>query len=164
VFERLPVKTIVSWNALMAGHAQSGQTNIVLGLFRKMRKRGIAPDVVTFVAILTACSHEGLSEEGEMWFDEMRVRYRHSPVLEHYTCMIDLFGRAGQFTKLESFLRRPLTSSDHLPLVLAILSACCKWVNVKLGEWAFEQSLRLDEKCASAYLCMEKIYMQKSTC
>ena len=157
VFEQLPVRDVVSWNALIAGYAQLGHVNAALGFYNSMRAEDVVPNWVSFIILLNACSHAGLLKEGEKWFDEMRDLYCLSPVLEHYTCMIDLFGRAGHFIKLEILLKS-LTSSDHLPLLLAILGACCKWVNVNLGRWAFEQSLVIDENCASAYVCMGDIY------
>ena len=49
--------------------------------------------------------------------------------------------------------------NDHHPLYMAILGACRKWTNVRLRRWAFDQSIRLDEKCVSAYVCMESIYL-----
>ena len=52
-----------------------------------------------------------------------------------------------------------VSSLDHLPQLLAILGACCKWVNVKLGRWAFHISVELDERCVAAYISMENIYL-----
>ena len=157
MFQKLAIKDVVSWTALMAGYAQLGKANVVLDLFTKMKKQGIAPNLISFLILLSACSHAGLLEEGEMLFNDMCDIYSLTPMLEHYACMIDLFGRAGHFEKAEALLDK-VAPSGRLPLFLAILGACLKWVNVKLGRWAFEQSLQLDEKCTAAYVCMEKIY------
>ena len=35
---------------------------------------------------------------------------------------------------------------------------CFKEGNVNLGEWAFEQSVEIDEKCVVAYVSMENLY------
>ena len=122
-----------------------------------MKKQGIAPNLVSFLVLLSACSHAGLLEEGEMLFNDMCDIYSLTPMLEHYACMIDLFGRAGRFEKAEALLDK-VAPSGRLPLFLAILGACLKWVNVKLGRWAFEQSLELDETCSAIYVCMGNIY------
>ena len=156
VLEQLPLRDVVSWNALMAGYAQLGQASVVLDLFRRMRNE-VMPDPVTFLILLTSCSHAGLMEEGEKLFDDMHDVYHLDPTLKHYSCMVDLFGRAGHFDKAQMLLDK-MPYSDHLPLFLSVLGACRKWLNVKLGRWAFEQSIKLDEKCVVAYVCMENIY------
>jgi pentatricopeptide repeat protein len=157
VFEQLPLRNIVPWNALMAGYAQLGQANVVIDLYRKARMDDLVPNVVTFVALLSACSHDGLLEEGEKLFDEIQRVYHLTPALEHYTCMMDLFGRSGCFNKVYTLLDRVLYSG-HLPLFLSLLGACGKWGNVTLGRWAFEQAVRLDTKCSVAYVGMKNIY------
>ena len=157
VFEQLPVWGTVSCTALMAGYAQLGKANVVLDLFTKMKKQGIAPNLISFLILLSACSHAGLVKDGEKLFNEMCVVYDLTPSLEHYTCMIDLFGRAGDFDKMKALLDK-MPSCDHIPLYLSILGACSKWRNVKFGLWAFKQVIGLDGNCAAAYMYMESIY------
>jgi pentatricopeptide repeat protein len=95
-------------------------------------------------------------KEGERLFDEMSGPCL-TPNLEHYTCMIDLFGRAGYFDKVKALLDK-VSHAAHLPIYLNVLGSCGKWRDVKLGRWAFDQSIRLDEKCGAAYVCMQNIY------
>ena len=90
-------------------------------------------------------------------FDDMCFVFSLNPELEHCTCMIDLFCRAGHFDKAKFFLGKVDSSHCH-SLLLVFMGACAKWGNVNLGRWAFEQSLQLDEKCGAAYICMENIY------
>ena len=92
-----------------------------------------------------------------MHFDTMSSVYCIIPSLEHRTCMVDLFSRAGQFEKAISLIEKVL-SSDHLLLWSALLGACRKWVNVELGRWAFEHAILLDEKNVAAYVYMSNIY------
>jgi pentatricopeptide repeat protein len=157
VFEQLPVKDVVTWSALISGHAQLGDANISLHLYRRMAEKDILPNSVTFVVLLSACSHAGLLKEGESLFNEMFAVYHFNPRLEHYTCMVDLFGRVGWFDRVEALLSK-VSHCDHLPLLLSVLGSCRKWRNVKLAKWAFEHSLMLDENCAAAYVDMENIY------
>jgi pentatricopeptide repeat protein len=158
VFKQLPAKNVVSWTALIEGYAQLGEADVVLHLYERMRARSVVPNSVTFTVLLTACSHAGLVEEGQNLFSELCTSYGLMPTLEHYSCMIDLFGRAGNIDKVKSLLSKVSYSDDDLPLFLTLLGACKKWRNVKLGKWAFEQSMQLDETCAAAYVCMESIY------
>jgi pentatricopeptide repeat protein len=141
----------------MSGFAQSGQANKVFNLFRKMRAECVMPDEVTFLVLLTACSHAGLLEEGEKLFNDMWHVYHLTPTLEHHASMIDLFGRAGHFGKARLLLEN-LQPSDRLPLLLGILNACQKWMDIHIARWAFEQSIELDETCVAAYISMANIY------
>jgi pentatricopeptide repeat protein len=161
VFVEIPSRDVVSWSALMAGYAQFGQIEVVIELIEKMRSEDILPDAVTFLVLLNACSHAGLIEEGEKLFHEMCMVYHLLPSVEHYACMIDLFGRAGNFEKVQVVASHKFTPND-LQLSLAVLGASLKWVNVNLGRWAFERSIQQDEKCSAAYICMENIYAAAS--
>ena len=138
----------------MAEYGQSG----VLKLYREMMKHGILPSRVTILVLLTVCSHAGLLEEGEKLFDDMCGVYKLSPTLEHYTCMIDLFSRAGHFDKAVAMIE-DIAPSDRLQMLTVVLSACREWANVDLGKWAFESSMELDEKYAFPYVCMGNIYV-----
>ena len=157
VFEQLPVQDIVSWNALIAGYGQLGQANIALNLFVKMRTEGIIPDWVTFLVLLMGCGHAGLIKIGEKLFNDMRVIFCFTPALEHYTCMVDLFGRGGHVEKAIEIIKR-MPSADYLPVWVTLLSACCKLGDVKLGRLAFEYAIQLDENHAGIYVCMRNIY------
>ena len=71
--------------------------------------------------------------------------------------MVDLLCRAGHFSKAMLVVEN-IPSFEQLPLLLVFLGACKKWSNIELGKWAFEKSLKLDEKCDIAYVCMQNIY------
>jgi pentatricopeptide repeat protein len=158
VFDELLVPDVISWNALISGYAQLGEVRKVLYLFYKMLiEAAVLPDFVTFIILLTTCSHGGLVDEGQLLLYDVVTLYSMKPTIEHYTCMVDLFGRAGRVDKAVAMLAK-VPYSERLPMWLALLGACCKWANVDLGRWAFEQSVMLDEKCAIAYVCMGNIY------
>jgi pentatricopeptide repeat protein len=158
VFEQLPVKNVVSWSTLITLYAHLGQSHVVMALYERMKTECVVPSSVTYTLLLTSCSHSGLVKYGEKLFEEMCVQYSLTPTLEHYSCMIDLFGRAGLFDMAKALLEK-VSHSDHLPLFMTILGACRAWRNVKLGRWAFEHSIKLNDKCASAYITMENIYV-----
>ena len=157
VFDELLLRDVVSWNVLIAGFAQLGQFKRVFSLLTKMIVEGIMPNVVTFVVILIACSHAGLVEEGEICFDAMNTVYCLTPTLEHYSCMVDLFSRLGQFHKAILTIEK-VSPSIRPQLWSTLLGACQKLGYVDLGRSVFEHLIRLDEDNSALYVCMSNIY------
>ena len=100
-------------------------------------------------------------EEGILVFDHMINVYHLNPTLEHYTCIVDLLSRAGHFDKAGAVIDL-VPSYNCLQLWLSILGACCKLVNLELGIWAFEQSIKLDQRCVVAYVYLGNIYATAS--
>ncbi|KAJ0824686.1 putative tetratricopeptide-like helical domain superfamily [Helianthus annuus] len=70
-----------------------------------MKEHGFHPDHVTFLAIISACDHTGLVDEGYHYFKSMTNDYKIAPRMEHYACIIDLFGRAGRLTEAYEIIK-----------------------------------------------------------
>ena len=157
LLQELPERDVVSWNIIIAGYAQQGQAHDALNCFKHMRGEGIFPNSVTFVCILNACSHSGLSDDAEMFFGSMSRDYGIIPNLEHYTCMVVLCGCAGHFEKALSMIKT-MPSSVYPSAWLSLLGACKKWGNVEIGREAFECAVKLNAKHDAAYLLMFQIY------
>ncbi|KAH9550892.1 hypothetical protein CY35_10G095900 [Sphagnum magellanicum] len=64
VFNQMPTRTVVSWNAMILGHVKCGQGQKALDLFQRMKQEEVQPDPVTFVGVLNACAIIGAIEEG----------------------------------------------------------------------------------------------------
>ena len=84
----------MTWNIKISGLGQHGRGQDALKLFRKMKADGLVPDAYSFVALLSACSHASLVDEGQQIFCAMKD-YGVEPKVVHYSCMADLLGRAG---------------------------------------------------------------------
>ena len=132
-----------------------------LSSFSKTIEKGIVPDGITFVILLSACSHGGLLDEGKNYFNIMKVFYHFPPTLEHYTCLVDLFGRAGNFDKVIRILEK-MPTCNYIPTWIALLSACRKWGNPELGEMACEHAIQLLKNFPRVSICMNKIYEANS--
>jgi pentatricopeptide repeat protein len=158
VFDRLPLQDLVAWNSLMRGYAQIGENDVVFDLFNRMVKEGTKPDHVSFSIALNACCHSGLIGKGDEYFEMMKLSYGLVPTLDHYTCMIGLYGRAGQFDKCMALIDEMPFPGDF-SMWSTLLGACQKWGNVKLARFAFEQAIQLDDKNALSYICMNNIYI-----
>ncbi|KAI5069866.1 hypothetical protein GOP47_0016167 [Adiantum capillus-veneris] len=157
VFDRLLVWNVAAWTALITGYAQAGQVEMVYNSFIHMTGQGIEPNVVTYVVLLTACSHAGLVDEGQMYFESMRAAYHIDPTLEHHVCMVDIFTRAGQFDQAVCVIDM-VPSTDRLLLWSVMMGACRKWADVELGRLAFERALQLDQKFPTAFVCLSHLY------
>ncbi|KAH7364936.1 hypothetical protein KP509_18G000100 [Ceratopteris richardii] len=153
----LPFQSTVVWNALMTGYSQQGQGKEVLACFKQLQRAGHSPDAVTLSCVLNACSHLGLVEEGYMHFVSMTKKFGIEPDIEHWTCVIDLFGRAGHLDKAAELIQEMPPSND--PMVWSVLlGACRKWGNVDVAKWAFEQATANCNDSAP-YVLMADIYV-----
>lgn len=157
LFDALPTRNVVTWSALIAGYARQGDCDLVFDLFQTMTQEGIEPNGVTFVSLLAACSHSGLVDKGEKYFQAMTADYCITPALKHYTCMVDLLGRAGEVDKAMAMVQAMPFQPDGA-VWETVLGACKKWGNVELGRLAFECALKLDRNDAAAYVLMSNIY------
>ncbi|KAI5067689.1 hypothetical protein GOP47_0018217 [Adiantum capillus-veneris] len=157
IFDELPVREKVSWNALLNGYAQLGDSESVFGTFEKMIESGEQPDLVSFLGVLHACCHAGLLDQALVYFSVMTNDYGIIPALEHHTCLIDLHGRAGQLSKALELIERMPYHAD-VALWFNLLGACQKWGEVKVGTRAFEHCVQLDKENGTAYVQMCNIY------
>lgn len=133
VFDEMPLRSEISWSALMAGYGMHGIFGEVFELFDRMVEAGAWPDSVTFTTLLTACSHGGLVKKGKEYFQMMEKEFGMRPVLEHYTCMVDMLGRAGQVEEAEELILGMKIEPDEA-LWNALLSACRIHGKVEVAE------------------------------
>ncbi|XP_051114911.1 pentatricopeptide repeat-containing protein At2g33680 [Andrographis paniculata] len=157
IFKKMPARDVVSWNAMISGLAQNSRGIEALNLFEDMVHEGVQPDSVTFVNVLSACSHMGLVGRGREYFELMPVKYGIAPRLEHYACMVDLLSRAGKLDEAKRFIES--ASVDHgLCLWRIFLSACRNHGNFELGAYAGEKLVELESRESSAYVLLSSIY------
>lgn len=157
VFDSLTEKDVSTYTSLISGYGVLGEGKAALKLFEEMKNSGIKPDHITMVAVLAACSHSGLLIEGELQFYQMSGVYGIRPCLEHYACMVDLYGRAGWLKKAEEIIKKmPCQPSPDMWATL--LGACHIHRNTKLGELAAENLLAMRPKNAGYYVLIANMY------
>ncbi|KVI09727.1 Pentatricopeptide repeat-containing protein [Cynara cardunculus var. scolymus] len=157
VFRRMPSRDIVSWNSMISGLSQNGQGSEALELFEEMQIEGTKPDYVTFVNVLTACSHMGMVQRGWEYFKMMSDEYGITPRIDHYACMVDLLSRAGKLSEAKDFIES--APIDHgLCLWRILLSACRNYHDYELGAYAGEKLMELNSQESSAYVLLSSIY------
>ncbi|KAG9457084.1 hypothetical protein H6P81_001592 [Aristolochia fimbriata] len=152
VFQSMPSRDIVSYNSLIAGFAAHGHGYEALDLMSKMTQEGITPDRITFISLLTACSHAGLLEEGKKIFESIK-----EPSIDHYACMVDLLGRAGDMDEAKKLLDT-MPMQPHAGVYGALLNASCIHRKVELGELAARNLFELEPENSGNYVLLSNIY------
>uniref|UniRef100_A0A2P2QLB0 Pentatricopeptide repeat-containing protein At4g33990 n=1 Tax=Rhizophora mucronata TaxID=61149 RepID=A0A2P2QLB0_RHIMU len=157
LFYEVPRRNSIPWNAVMSCLSVHGHGDKALKLFREMLVEGVKPDHVTFVSLLSACSHAGLVSEGQWCFRIMQEEYAIKPTLKHYGCMVDLFGRAGHLEMANKFINSMPLQPDA-SMWGALLSACRVHGNIELGRYALDRLLELDSENVGYYVLLSNIY------
>ncbi|PRQ37219.1 putative tetratricopeptide-like helical domain-containing protein [Rosa chinensis] len=159
VFEDMPQKNEVSWNAMISALAFHGRAHEAISLFERMTEEvGAAqPNDITFVAVLSACVHVGLVDEGRRLFDLMSSSFGLVPKVEHYSCMVDLLSRAGCVHEAWDFIKKMPEKPDEVTLG-ALLGACRKCGNVDITEQVVQLLLELEPSNSGNYVISSKIY------
>ncbi|KAF1863317.1 hypothetical protein Lal_00031317 [Lupinus albus] len=160
IFYGLKEKDIMSWTSIIFGLAMNGKASKALELFEAMETFGARPDDGTFIAILSACSHGGLVEEGRKLFYSMTRKYNIEPNLKHYGCFIDLLGRAGLLHEAEELVRKLPDESNEIivPLYEALLSACRVYGNIDMGERLATILAKVKSSDSSHHTLLSSIY------
>ncbi|KAJ4961628.1 hypothetical protein NE237_021538 [Protea cynaroides] len=157
MYAKFPSRDRVVYNAMIAGYAHHGFENDAIQLFEEMLKKDIRPDRITFIALLSACRHAGLVEAGDKYFVSMTEDYSLSPEIDHYSCMIDLYGRANKLDKAMALMREIPIKLDAV-IWGAFLNACRINGNVGLAKEAEEEVLRIEADNAARYVQLANTY------
>jgi pentatricopeptide repeat protein len=153
VFDKLPIRDVTSWNALICGLSDHGG-QMALDCFAIMRReRAVMPDSITFSGLLTACAHSSLVTEGRDIFRMMVQEYGISPSADHYTCMIDLLARAGRLREAAKSLETT-PSPPSIQTWRDLLNACKLYGEAELGSKCFRHLLRIDPDLAASHVAL----------
>ncbi|KAI3687193.1 hypothetical protein L1987_80886 [Smallanthus sonchifolius] len=150
-------KDIVTWNAMISGYAQHGEGDKALLLFDTMKKEGIKPDWITFIGVLSACNHAGLVTRGIQYFDSMQRDYNIQPKPDHFTCMVDLLGRAGKLVEALNLIKS-MPFKPHPAIFGTLLGACRVHKNLELAEYAARNLLECDPSSTVGYVQLANVY------
>ncbi|XP_072991050.1 pentatricopeptide repeat-containing protein At4g33990 isoform X1 [Typha latifolia] len=157
LFEQVPRESAGPWNAMIAGHGVHGHGEKALSLFSLMQEERIKPDHVTFVSLLSACSHAGLVDQGRHYFQLMQTTYGIEPVAKHYACMVDLLGRSGRLSDAFKFIENMPVRPDS-GVWGALLGACRIHGNVEMGLMASKNLFEIDPENVGYYVLLSNMY------
>ncbi|XP_039122374.1 pentatricopeptide repeat-containing protein At1g11290, chloroplastic-like [Dioscorea cayenensis subsp. rotundata] len=161
IFDRMNEKNVITWSSMMSAYGIHGHGRKAIELFPQMLESGIRPNRITFVSILYACSHAGLIDEGRRFFYSMWREYLVEPDVKHYTCMIDLLGRAGRLDEAIELIENTPVEKDE-GFWGAFLGACRIHGNIQFAEKAAKALLELCPRNAGYYVLLSNIYAKFS--
>ncbi|XP_020187984.1 pentatricopeptide repeat-containing protein DOT4, chloroplastic [Aegilops tauschii subsp. strangulata] len=159
LFDRLSSKNLISWTIMVAGYGMHGRGRDAIALFEQMRTSGIMPDAASFSAILYACSHSGLRDEGWRFFDAMCHEHRIEPRLKHYTCMVDLLTNTGNLREAYEFIESMPIEPDS-SIWVSLLNGCRIHRDIKLAEEVAERVFELEPENTGYYVLLANIYAE----
>lgn len=157
-FADMPLRNVVSWTAMITGYGKHGLGNEAVKFFHDMQLDDIQPDSVSYLAVLSSCSHSGLVEESRQLFSRLCADQNIEPQVEHYACMVDVLGRAGLVEEAKSVIdTMPLKPNEGIWQTL--LSACKVHGYLEMGQKVGEILVRMDSSNPANYVMMSNLYL-----
>ncbi|KAL5703893.1 hypothetical protein ACHQM5_022386 [Ranunculus cassubicifolius] len=156
MFDATEQRDVVCWNSMISRYAQHGQAEEALQIYERMRNEGIEPNYVTFVGVLSACSHVGLVENGLHHFASMMPEFGVEPGIEHYVCVVALLSRAGKLYEAKEFIEKMPIEAEAI-VWRSLLSACRMAGDVNLGKYAAEKAISLNPQDSGSYVLLSNI-------
>ncbi|ERM94696.1 hypothetical protein AMTRI_Chr03g49900 [Amborella trichopoda] len=157
IFQSIPNPDLITWTAIISGSAKNGRDLEALQYFETLLNLGKKPDHVTFVGVLTACTHAGLVEKGLEIFVSIKGKHGLEHTSEHYACIVDLLSKAGRF-------REAMAIVDTMPmkhnkfLWASLLGACRTHGNLELARKAAEALFEIEPENGATYVTLGNIY------
>ncbi|KAK6916005.1 Pentatricopeptide repeat [Dillenia turbinata] len=152
-------KNLASWNTMITAYASYGQGMEAVMTFEQMIGAGVQPDYISFIGLLSGCSHSGLTDIGLKYFNCMSTVYNVEPRLEHYACVVDVLGRAGRLMEAKELI-------DGMPMEPgpsvwgALLAACRSHRNLELAEIAARKVFVLEPENCGNYVLLSNMYAE----
>ncbi|XP_023531439.1 pentatricopeptide repeat-containing protein At4g32430, mitochondrial [Cucurbita pepo subsp. pepo] len=160
VFKEASKRSQFAWTALISGYAQHGDYDTVMKLFEEMKKEKINPDAVIFLSVLAACSRNRMVDMGRQFFNMMINDHMIEPEAEHYSCMVDMLGRAGQLEEAQEMLAR-IPGGPGISALQSLLGACRIHGNVDMAERMADALMKSEPLESGSYVLMSNLYAQK---
>lgn len=156
IFKSIMAPNTISFNSMITAFAQNGYGNEAISLFKKMKDEGQEPNEVTFLGMLSACTHAGLVQEGWYYFKSMRSTYNIEPGPDHYACMVDLLGRSGFLDEAMNLINS-VPFEPHSGIWGALLGASRTHLRLDLANLAAQKLFELEPNNATPYVVLSDI-------
>ncbi|CAA6658614.1 unnamed protein product [Spirodela intermedia] len=143
LFDRVESKDLVLWTTIIDSNGMHGRGAEAMALFEEMQKTGTLPDHICFLALLYACSHSGLPDEGMDYLEMMQNGYELVPWPEHYACVVDMLSRSGRVDEAYEFIAG-MPAAPTAPVWCALIGGCRVYSNSEVGRVAAQRLLELE--------------------
>ncbi|KAA8517025.1 hypothetical protein F0562_017157 [Nyssa sinensis] len=159
IFDNMSERSVISWNAMLVGYSKHGMGKEAVELFKLMgQENKVQPDSITFLAVLSGCSHGGMEDRGlEIFYEMLSGKDGVEPEIEHYGCVVDLLGRAGLVEKAFKFIKQ-MPFEPTAAIWGSLLGACRVHRNVDIGEVVANQLLQIEPENAGNYVILSNLY------
>lgn len=160
LFDEMPERNVVTWNAMICGLGAHGYVEDALDLFEKMkREHVVCPNGVTFVGVLSACCHAGLIDVGREIFRSMKLVYGIEPKIEHYGCLVDLLGRGGRLLEAEELVNGMPWKADVV-ILGALLEASKSSGNIEVAVRMVKEILALEPQNHGVHVALSNMHAE----
>lgn len=157
VFNFIKEKDLISWTSMINAFGMHGRGKEAIELYESMKNSDFLPDHVTFLALLYACSHSGLIDEGKRFLEIMKLEHQLDPWPEHYACLVDLLGRGNHLKEAIEFVTT-MGNEPNAAIWCALLGACRVHANKEIGEIAARKLLELDSENPGNYILVSNFF------
>ncbi|KAF7076572.1 hypothetical protein CFC21_081203 [Triticum aestivum] len=157
VFDLVDERDVVVWSAMVSAYAFHGHGNVAMSLFRRMELDKVRPDGIMFLGVLKACGHAGRADEALKYFDVLTKTHGVEACGDHYSCLVDVLGRAGRLHQAYDVIRT-------MPVRVtakawgALLAACRKYGEVGLAEVAARALFEIEPENAGNFVSLANVY------
>lgn len=159
IFKEIPIRDCTSWSTLISGYGIHGYGEKALQLFHEMQDRGVEPDSITFLAVLSACNHSGLVEEGREIFDHVMKDDKIPLTIEHFACLVDLLGRSGKVEDACEVVRSmPMKPSTKI--WSSLVSACKVHGRLEMAERLAHWLIKSEPDNAANHTMLSMVYAE----
>ncbi|KAB2609024.1 pentatricopeptide repeat-containing protein [Pyrus ussuriensis x Pyrus communis] len=162
IFHEMSTRNVFTWTAMITGLAMNGDSVGALEMFSQMEASSdVRPNEVTFLGVLSACSHGGFVDKGFHYFRAMAEIYKLNPRIEHYRCMVDLLGRANLLNEAEKFIRDMPIQPDVV-IWRSLLFACRTYGDIDSGEFVAKRIEELEPRKFASRVLLSNLYASAS--
>ncbi|KAI3414868.1 DYW_deaminase domain-containing protein [Psidium guajava] len=158
-FSEMAAKNVVSWTVMITGFGKHGLGKEAVSLFKEMQLQNVELDSVTYLAVLSACSHSGLIDESQEIFSGLCADRRKKLQVEHYSCMVDVLSRAGRIREAK-ILIESMQMNPTVGIWQTLLSACRVHGDLETSQQVGEILMKMDELNPVNYVMMSNIYLE----
>ncbi|OEL31020.1 putative pentatricopeptide repeat-containing protein [Dichanthelium oligosanthes] len=158
VFDQVQDRDVVVWSSLVSAYAFHGRADVAMSLLRHMKDQDdIRPDSIMFLSLLAACAHSGHADDALKYFDVLTKRYGVEACRDHYSCLVDVLGRAGRLHQAYELIQT-------MPVKVtakawgALLAGCRKYGEVSLAEAAGRALFEIEPDNAGNFVSLANIY------